>query len=310
MASPGNVFLMYKDVPRAWDAWDLDSNYVNMPVALNQESIVEVTAEGPLIACLSVTRQLNNSHMRQAIRLRRGSCRLDFATTIMWREKHKLLKVAFPVTVHAEEALHEIQFGHVTRPNHASRKYDADRFEVPQQRWTALAEEGRGAAVLNDCKYGINVMGNRIQLTLLKSAIAPDPHADEGKQVFTYSLTTWNGPFFESEVVREAYDLNAPLTVAAGAARAPEISLFTLDQPNVFIEAVKPAEDGSGDVVVRLYEAKRTRTRCRLQTSLPVRQIVETDMLENQLCELEVREGGVTFEIKPFQIITLRIQVR
>ncbi len=310
MASPGNAFLMYKDVPRAWDAWDLDSNYVNLPVALDQGSTMEVAAAGPLIASLRVTRQLNNSSMSQEIRLRRSSRRLDFVTTIMWREKHKLLKVAFPVTVHAEEALHEIQFGHVRRPNHASRKYDADRFEVPQQRWTALAEEGRGVAVLNDCKYGVNVIGNRIQLTLLKSAIAPDPHADEGKQVFTYSLATWNSPFFESEVVREAYDLNAPVTIAAGAPRTPEKSLFTLDAPNVFIEAVKPAEDGSGDVVIRLYEAKRTWTRCRLQTSLPVKQIIETDMLENQLRELDVQEGGVTFEIKPFQIVTLLIKTR
>jgi len=247
--------------------------------------------------------------MRQKIRLRRGSRRLDFVTTISWKEKHKLLKVAFPVAVHAEEALHEIQFGHVRRPNHASRKYDADRFEVPQQRWTALVEEGRGAAVLNDCKYGVNVTGNRIQLTLLKAAIAPDPHADEGLQAFTYSLTTWNGPFLDCAVVQEAYALNAPLTFTVGASAAPEASLFRVDAPNVFIETVKPAEDGSGDVIVRMYEAKRTWTRCRLQVALPVRQIFETDMLENQVRELDVREGRIVLEIKPFQVLTLRITV-
>jgi len=309
MTEPGNVFRMYKDVPRAWDAWDIDSNYASMPVILDQRAIVEVTAEGPLLACLRVIRQIHNSEMRQEIQLRRDSRRLDFVTTILWTEKHKLLKVAFPLAVHAEEALHEIQFGHVRRPNHSSRKYDADRFEVPQQRWTALVEEGRGAAVLNDCKYGANVSGNRIQLTLLRAAIAPDPHADEGMQEFTYSVTTWNGSFFDSALVREAYELNTPSTVTVGASAAPEASLFVVDAPNIFIETVKPAEDGSGDVIVRMYEAKRTRTRCVLQVGLPVRQIFETDMLENQLRELEVREGRIVLEIKPFQILTLRIKV-
>jgi len=309
MAAPGNVFLMYKDVPRAWDAWDIDSNYTSMPVALSHEARVEIVARGPLFACLRVTRQIHNSEMRQEVRLQRGSRRLDFVTTILWKEKHKLLKVAFPLAVHAEEALHEIQFGHVRRPNHASRKYDADRFEVPQQRWTALVEEGRGAAVLNDCKYGVNVTGNRIQLTLLKAAIAPDPHADEGMQAFTYSLTTWNGPFFDCAVVREAYELNAPLTVMVGAPEAPEASLFLVDASNVFIDTVKPAEDGSGDVIVRMYEAKRTWTRCRLHVALPVRQMFEADMLENRVRELDVREGQVLLEVRPFQILTLRIKV-
>jgi alpha-mannosidase len=108
--------------------------------------------------------------------------------------------------------------------------------------------------------------------------------------------------------VREAYDLNTPLTVASGAARVPEASLLALDAPNVFIDTVKPAEDGSGDVVIRLYEAKRTWTRCKLQTSLPVKRIIETDLLENQLRELDLREGGIAFEIRPFQIITLRMK--
>ena len=96
-----------------------------------------------------------------------------------------MLKVAFPVEIHANEAIHEIQFGHIYRPNHMSRPYDANRFEVCNQKWTALAEEGRGAAVLNDCKYGVSVEKNSINLTLLRSSLAPDMTADKGRQEFT-----------------------------------------------------------------------------------------------------------------------------
>ena len=43
--------------------------------------------------------------------------------------------------------------------------------------------------MLNDCKYGVNVIDNTIALTLLKSALAPDMTADRGEQVFTYAFT-------------------------------------------------------------------------------------------------------------------------
>ncbi len=105
----------------------------------------------------------------QDVSLQRGSRRIDFDSEIEWQERHKLLKVAFPVGIHANEAMHEIQFGHIRRPNHASRPFDADRFEVCNQKWTALMEENRGCAVLNDCKYGVNVVGQSINLTLLKA---------------------------------------------------------------------------------------------------------------------------------------------
>ncbi len=307
MAAPGNAFLMYKDVPRMWDAWDIDSNYVDQPVELDQEATLAVATEGPLLAALRVTRTLHNSPVTQEIRLRRGSRRLDFATSIEWQEKHKLLKVAFPVTIHADEAIHEIQYAHVRRPNHRSRAYDADRFEVPQQRWTALAEEGRGAAVLNDSKYGVDVLGNAIRLTLLKSAMAPDPNADEGTQEFTYSLYVWNGSFYESEVVHEAADLNVPVTVAEGAAAEATRSLFTLNAPNIFLDTVKPAEDGSGDVVLRLFEAKRTATRCTLTTTLPFARASQTNMLEEHQADLPFEGGRLALDFRPFEVKTVRL---
>jgi alpha-mannosidase len=58
-------------------------------------------------------------------------------------------------------------------------------------------------AVLNDSKYGLSVKGNSINLTLLKSALAPDMTADKGVQQFTYALYAWNGSLAESGVVRK-----------------------------------------------------------------------------------------------------------
>jgi alpha-mannosidase len=245
--------------------------------------------------------------MAQEISLRRGSRRVDFYTVIDWQEKHKLLKVEFPVNVHAHEAVHEIQFGHLSRPNHLSRPFDADRFEVSAHKWTALVEGGRGCAVLNDCKYGVNVLGPSINLTLLKAPLAPDMHADLGRQEFTYAFYAWNGPFAESGLIEEAYDLNVPVRTAAGT--GGEQSLFWLDADNVVVETVKPVEDGSADVVIRMYESARTATKCMLHTTLSATAAAETDMLERHQADLAVDNGQIALRFRPFEIKTVRLSL-
>jgi alpha-mannosidase len=305
-AGPCNSFKMYKDVPGNFEAWDIDSTYMLNPVELPEKAEIKVVAAGPLVAILRVTRKLNRSTVVQEIRLRRDSRRVDFVTTVEWHERQKLLKVAFPVTVHSNEAIHEIQFGHLRRPTHASRQFDADRFEVSNHKWSALAEEDRGVAVINDCKYGLNVAGNSINLTLLRSTLAPDHKADVGHQEFTYAFYAWNGSLAQSNVVREAYEVNCPVTTAPGS--AGEVELLTVDAPTVVIDTVKPAEDGSGDVIVRLYESMRTATRCTLWTGLPVKSARATDMLENDQGPLKFQDGKVELEFRPFEIKTVRLK--
>lgn len=301
-----NSFKMYKDVPGQWDAWDIDSIYTLTPVDLCESASMKLVSNGPLQASIEISRKLNNSSMTQIVSLRRNSRRVDFQTIVDWHESHKLLKVAFPVAIHADEAIHEIQFGHVRRPTHFSRQYDADRFEVSNHKWSALVEENRGFAILNDCKYGISVHGNSINLTLLRAPKAPDMNADQGMKEFTYSFYAWNGSFGDCNVVREAYDLNCPVVTAWGM--TAERSVFSVDAPNIIVESVKPADDGSGNIVIRLYEAKRTAVKCTLTTCLSIKTAMETNMLEDKLAGLKVKNGNaITLDFRAFEIKTIRI---
>lgn len=302
-AAPCNSFKMYKDVPVLFDAWDIDNSYSQMPVPIDSEAQFETISSGTLTASVKISKKLNNSTMTQEISIKRGSRRIDFATRIDWQESHKLLKVAFPVTIHSNEAIHEIQFGHISRPTHRSRQFDADRFEVCNHKWTSLVEQNRGVAVLNDCKYGINVLDNCINLTLLKSALAPDMYADKGIQQFTYSFYFWNGSFLDCGVIQQGYDLNCtPFTLPGNAGQN---SLFEIDSPDIIIETVKPAEDGSGRIVLRMYESMRSTVKCALKTSLPVKKAYIADMLENKISDLDIIDGCITLEFRPFEIKTI-----
>ncbi|MBQ8094611.1 MAG: alpha-mannosidase [Clostridia bacterium] len=305
-SGPMNHLLMYKDVPRLFDAWDIDSNYILQPVALDEPVCIEIRENNGYKASLHVKRTIQNSTFEQDIVLEAGSARLDFVTEVDWHELHRLLKVEFPVDVEATEGINEIQFGYMNRPTHRSRLYDSDRFEVCNQRYSALADQSHGAAVLNDCKYGISMNGNALQLTLLRAAASPEMRADNGHQAFTYAFLAWDGPFMDAPVVQEAYKLNVPMQAAAGIC-AP-FSAFSVSAPNVFIDTVKPAEDGSGDIILRLYEAKRADTACCLRINVPAKHVYVTDMLENAQSELELTDGCVPLHFHTFEVKTIRIR--
>lgn len=246
------------------------------------------------------------SELTQEIRLYKNSRRLDFITKVDWRESHKLLKVNFPLNLHCDEMLNEIQFGYVKRPTHKSRQYDADRYEVCNHKWSALAEENRGAALLNDCKYGISANDNSLNLTLLKSGKAPDEFADIGIQEFTYSLYLWKGSFLESDVIRQAYELNTPVTQMMGG--CAKDSFVKISGENVLVEAVKQAQDGSGDVILRIYESKNASGRVILALPHSIAAVYCANMLEESEEEIEIVDHTVEVYMRGFEIKTLRMK--
>lgn len=306
ISGPANVFKMFKDVPRKFDAWDIDSMYELSPVELGGVVEQEIAMEGPLKCAVRIKRTLNESVLTQLISLEAGSRRVDFDTEIEWNELHKLLKVSFPTGIRAEQGYNEMQFGYVERPTHRSRPYDADRFEVCNHRYTALCDANQGAAVLNESKYGVSMMGDEIQLTLLRAAACPEMRADNGVHRFTYSYYVYNGSFLDSDVVRQGYQLNVPPVVEAGSCGMR--SLFELDKANVVLETVKAAEDGSGDLIARLYESKRADTDAVLTINLPFKSLELCDMLENPISEISGDGGQVALHFHTFEIKTLRIK--
>ncbi len=305
---PMNHLRAFKDVPRKFDAWDVDSTYREQEIVLDEPVTVEITQAEGLRAVVHVSRKVMHSHFAQDIVLEAKSRRLDFVTRVHWDEMHRLLKVAFPVDVYAENAAQEIQFGYVERPTHFSRPYDQDRFEVCNQRYSALYDHSHGAAVLNDCKYGISVHENEMALTLLRASASPVMRGDQGEHEFTYAFLGWDGDFSASPVVQEAYRLNVPLHVMQGG--LGDMSLMELSEDNIFVDTLKPAEDGSGDLIVRLYEGRKADTVCRMECVDMVESVTLCDMLENPQENVPLSENGWLFlHFTPFEIKTLRLHL-
>jgi alpha-mannosidase len=302
----GNLFQLHDDNPRRWDAWDLDADYVKQRVDLVELSAQEVQVSGGHRGAVRFTREFGRSRISQRMVLDAGSRVLRFECEVDWQEEHKLLKVAFPVAVRSPRATYEIQFGHVERTTHENTSWDQARFEVCAHRWADLGEAGYGVALLNDCKYGYDIHGSVMRLSLLRAPTHPDPAADRGSHRFTYALMPHRGDFREAGVIAAAEDLNAPLRVARGGARG-ERSLVEVDTPQVVVEAIKRAED-SDALIVRLYEAWGGRCAARLRTTLPASRAYLCDLLERNLEEVSVTDGVIRLELGPFKILTLKLE--
>ena len=219
-----------------------------------------------------------------------------------WQERHTLLRAMVPTTIHSPEARFEIQWGEVARPTHRNTSWDYARFEVPAQRWADLSERGFGLALLNDCKYGHAAHDATLEITLLKSSTSPDPKADRGEHRFTYALMPHGGDL--TEVRAEARRLNHPVTVVAGRG-LQEGSMVSASPDNVIVETLKPADDGRG-FILRLYESDHRRCRARLTLPSFVVRVLRTDLRERDGASLPVENGEVSFDLAPFEIVTLR----
>ena len=297
LAGVANRLLMYKDVNTCYDAWEMGSMYESVPVELEQTAEVEICEAHGKVG-LRVQRIIHHSTMTQTIWLADGAQRLDFETTIRWHERHKMLKVAFPVNVLTREAIHGIQFGYIKRPTHRSTQHDRDRYEVSNHRYTAMCDGSGGAAVLNAGKYGVSTHGNEIRLTLLKSAMMPDQFADQGEHRITYSFCPFQGAWEQSAVVRQAYELNeSPIL---GEYMDDAGAIFLPNAQNILVETIKPADTVENALLVRAFETMGMQTDCAFAVHKAVRQVTQTDMLEEN--GQEVDESAVSFG--PFEIKT------
>ena len=305
--APMNHFRMFKDVPRAFDAWDIDSNYVQQEVDGIFDVKLEILCVGGARAALRAEGKIGNSFICQDISLAVGENRVTFSTSVDWRETHRLLKVSFPTVIYSENGINEIQFGYVERPMYRSRIYDRERFEVCNHRYSAVCDGGNGFAVLNDCKYGIGMEDGALELTLLRASTCPDMQADKRSHTFTYGITGWDGSFQESDVVRQGYEMNETPFITEGI--TGQFSLADVSADHVILDTVKMAEDGSGDVILRLYECKRRIGNTDVKVNVPFEEAWECDMLERKESCLPVTDRTIHLEFKAFEIKTVRMKV-
>ena len=307
-----NLLQLHQDFPNKWDAWDLDDSYRNTVRDLTDvdELKVATTADGS--AEVTVRRTFGDSTTVQRMTLSPGRRQVDCSVDVDWHERERVLKVAVPIDVHTTVAAFETQFGHLVRPTHTNTSWDAARFETCAHRFVHVAERGFGVAVVNSATYGHDVTRHTapgggtcstVRLSLLRAPRFPDPDTDQGRHVRRYAIVV--APDV-ADAVAAGYRINLPARRVTGRPFEPVLRVGGAG--TAVVEAVKLAEDGSGDVIVRVYEPLGTRAQVVLEPGFEHSGARQVNLLEDDLEPDGLSTDGdrIGLALRPFQLATVR----
>lgn len=307
----GNRILVFEDRPKEYDAWNIESYYEEKHWEMEERSSCRIIENTGIRAGILVEKQFLDSTLEQIIYFYKHSQRIDFHTTVDWKEQQLLCKVEFPVEIIAPKAVYEIQFGNAERPTHKNTSWEEAMFEVCAHKWADLSECGYGVALLNDCKYGYDIHDSNLRLTLIKSGIFPHPDADKEVHQFRYALFPHNGDFREGKVIWEAYALNAPL-VAYPLTDVTEIDNYQgvqVEEDHVVLETCKALEDGEG-YVIRMYEAYGKRGNIHLKAFMfdGMSWCLGNLLEQPETSWSRIKDGEISLSIKPYEIVTILVK--
>jgi alpha-mannosidase len=305
----GNQLQTFKDLPKDYDAWNIDYGTLDQFTAIDKADSVELVEKGPMRAAIRVTRNWQSSKFVQDITLDAGSDQVNVVNDIDWHEAHVLLKAAFPLAATSNKATYEVPYGAIQRPTTRNNSWEKAQFEVPALRWADLGDGQHGFSLLNNSKYGYDDKDNVLRISLLRSPTWPDPDADRGHHHFTYALYPHGGDWKQALTVRHGYEYNYPLTatqVQSHSGSLPaDYSFVTVKPENVVLTALKKAEDENG-LIFRVYEWAGKSGDVEIHLPKGATGATVTNLMEKpEGTPLKVVGDTVTAPIHPYEILTI-----
>ena len=307
----GNQLQTFKDLPKEYDAWNIDPGTLDHFTPIENADAVELVQKGPLRGVIRVTRTWQNSKFVQDITLDEGSDQVDVVNDIDWHETHVLLKAAFPLAATSDKATYEVPYGSIERPTTRNNSWEQAQFEVPALRWADLGDAQHGFSLLNESKYGYDDKDNVLRISLLRSPTWPDPEADRGRHHFRYALYPHGGDWEQALTVRHGYEYNYKLKamqVEAHTGSLPADHAYISVKPeNVVLTAVKKAEDTDG-LILRVYEWAGKSGDVEIHVPKGATGATITNLMEKpEGSALKVVDDTVTAPIHPYEILTVQV---
>ena len=305
---PGGAFnrvTLYNDTPGNYDAWDILPDYKAIAHALEIAKPLHLAEQNGDCLTLEIEYKTQKSRWAQRIVFYRASGMIDVENRVDWQEDNRLAKALFDVNVLARTALCDTSGGVCMRETHRNTTWQQARYEVCQHKFSDMSEDGAGVALLNRGKYGISLEGSTMGLSLLRATQRPDVFSDRGNHSFSYRLFPHGDEASVTDITKMAWEYNVPVLGEGEAAQ-----LFAIDHANVFLQAVKKAENGD-TLVLRLCEQAGRRGRATLKLPFAMQSAWALDLLERP-CEGDVTAAAgdeLAFAYQPFEIITVGIDI-
>ena len=239
--------------------------------------------------------------------------RVEMNLRLGWKGEASRIRLAVPTTLANPQAVFEIPFGTVTRERYAPR--GTARGEWPARRFVILQGKAHGVGVVNTGSHGAELDGGTLLSTLLRApavdfvGMKPDNTSSQhGTHEFRFALIPFVGRWTETTVLHDAQELNSPLRPIECECTAPTgtgVSLFSLSGDTVVLSSIKSAFDGSGEIILRMYETAGVDTTSALRLQ-GITQAWESDLNESRGPMIACNGDEVELRFRPFEIKTLR----
>jgi alpha-mannosidase len=308
LSGPGNQLQFFQDQGQYWDAWNIDPHYAQHPLPSAQLESLEVLEQGPLRWRIRVCHRFQQSRFQQDYCLEADSSLLQIQTQVDWQERQVLVKAAFPLALCSDTFTTEAPCGVVERPTQPQTAEEKAQWEVPHQHWVDLSDTAQnwGVSLLNESKYGCDLQGQQMRLTLLRGSLWPDPDADRGDHFFRYGLYSHRGNWRDGKTVQKGYAFNRPLrpwrpdSTASSGTLAPTQSLLSLGADHLCLLALKRAEASDTTWILRVYESVGKPANFVFENALNLQVAARVNLLE------EATE--LSYQVNPWAIASFALQ--
>ncbi len=333
LAGRGNVVARQQDRGDLWELYKgLDGGSrvamtTKQPVPKRGEAVFSdegkgepgTLKSGPVLSEFRVARPFGSGRFATTIRLYAGLRRIDVTTKLVNNEKFVRYQVLFPTTIQGGKNTHEIPFGAIERPG---------AIEFPAQNWVDHGDGRRGVAVLNIGLPGNLATDGTMMVSLLRAhtlgaygfggGYEPGMSSESGFQIgqertMKYAVVPHAGDWRQAGVFRDGWEFNHPLlcrNVLPHEGLLPKrLGFVDVSHRSVIVSALKPV--AGSDVALRVYEAAGQAARgVTAKLRAKVLSACEANLLEDAGRELKVEADGVSFDLHPFEIKTIRFKLR
>lgn len=301
LRAPAGFRLIEEENVGFFTAWEIGR--YGKTINLQEENFVRLSSEQPdgVFGRLSFTFSFGSSAL--SVRVTLDGDLLRFSVEADWRETGEddkpipQLQFIVPYAYHADCIRYDSAVGPIDRPE--------SNHDVPALLYAAPVQTGGGFMLMTDSKYGYRATDHALSVSLIRSPHSPDKLPDMGVHTMELGLATVTD-FTSSTLDRRAFCFAHPLYVRSASTSKgslPQTASLLSVTGNARITALKPAEDGK-KLLLRCYQNTNEK---EMLTIAPVAEAMATDILENAVAPLPVRDGKTAASLPPHTLCSLCI---
>lgn len=238
------------------DCWDIENCRCDY-ISTKQDAVCigfSVSAHGAMAQAVCKYK-VDNCEIQQIFYILDGDATVYAKLDLNVNQQARMLRIAFPTNIKADEGSFNIQFGHIKRKTTENNPVEIAQFEVSAHKFVDLSEKDTGLSLINDCKYGYRVKHGVIDMDLIRSPKGgPGKDVDQGKHTINYAIFTHKGQLSQ-ETYKKAYELNNPPIRINGIKSKTDSEVFyNTTNDSVILETIKYPANGNG-IITRFYNS-------------------------------------------------------